>query len=115
MRIETVLAGRSLGLGITESAFPRAERIGADIEHRGRFGCLERAHGKAGEDQLGEVLSGHIDTLQRFLRQTRAIVSGRRYGSPRPILPHHPTEGSLTCTSPVASFRRLQGFCVHSR
>src|SRR5262249_11337306 len=36
-----------LRLGIAEATLPRAQRIGAHIEHSSSFGCLQRAHAVA--------------------------------------------------------------------
>ena len=45
VRVETVLAGGALRLGVAETTLPGAERVGADVQNGGSFGCLQRAHG----------------------------------------------------------------------
>ena len=69
MRVETVLAGRPLGLRIPEAALPRAQRVRADIEQRCSLGRLQRAHGKEKRRRKLHTSCRHAQLLHKILQR----------------------------------------------
>src|SRR3954466_11979914 len=66
MRVQAVLSGRALRLGVAEAALPGAQRVRADVEDGSRFGCLQRSHGRQTASKPGALCAGSAQLARDF-------------------------------------------------
>ena len=66
VRVEAVLAGRALRLGVAETTLPGTERVRADVQHGSRFRGLQRAHGRCTASERNVICAGSAQLARNF-------------------------------------------------